>query len=229
MRAAIYYTPAPDDPLTRQAALWLGRDAFGGGATRPADPEIDPLVAAPARYGFHATLKAPFRLADGASLAGLDAALAAFAAGRDAVALGALALSRLGSFLALTPAEPLAEPGLAGLEADIRIAFEPFRAPLTPDEVARRRPDRLSARQRANLDRWGYPHIGEDFRFHLTLTDTLAETALPETEARIRSGFAGLLGQPHAVDALALFVEPQAGAPFSVHSRHPLRAASAGR
>ncbi|TXN21436.1 DUF1045 domain-containing protein, partial [Methylobacterium sp. WL19] len=52
-----------------------------------------------------------------------------------------------------------------------------------PPERARRRPERLDPRGRALLERWGYPHVFETFRFHMTLTGRLAPeeraTALP--------------------------------------------------
>ena len=78
MRYALYFTPAQDDPLTVAAARWLGRDAFSGG--RVAQGEEAPLsdetlreaTADPRRYGFHATLKAPFELKAGCSLAALS-------------------------------------------------------------------------------------------------------------------------------------------------------------
>lgn len=220
MRAAIYFTPAQDDPLTVEAARWLGRDAFDGTATRAADPAIDVLVTDPARYGFHATLKAPFRLMDGRSIDILDAALADFAETLDAVPLGKLSLTRIGGFLALTP---VASNELAALEDDIRKAFELFRAPLSEADIARRKPDHLNERQRENLRQWGYPHVGADFRFHMTLTNSLDEPELSRTDDRLRSDFARVLERPVTVDALALFVEPAPGAPFIIHSRHSLR------
>src|SRR5690606_11506509 len=72
MRYAIYFTPPKDETLTRVAERWLGRSAFGGGRDLPAtsvgrfsSSEIAFHTAAPRRYGFHATLKTPFRLAEG--------------------------------------------------------------------------------------------------------------------------------------------------------------------
>ncbi|RZJ38530.1 MAG: DUF1045 domain-containing protein, partial [Brevundimonas sp.] len=94
MRTAIYFTPPAGAPLTRAAALWLGRDAFTGEATREADAEIDALVAEPARYGFHATMRAPFRIAEGFDLADVDERLARFAASRPVVTLPEMALRR---------------------------------------------------------------------------------------------------------------------------------------
>ncbi len=84
MRAAIYFTPPADHALTRAAAAWLMRDAFSGAASAPVtDPalsaeEITALTAEPRRYGLHATLKAPFRLADGIGHTELDDALHAY-------------------------------------------------------------------------------------------------------------------------------------------------------
>lgn len=221
MRAAIYFTPPPDAAVSRLAAEWLGRDAFMGEATRSPEPAIDAFTSEPARYGFHATMKAPFRLAEGRDLAALDAALASFCADKAAPVIGTLALKRIDGFFALVPAAP--EPALDALAAETVRVFEPFRAPLSADEIARRRPERLSARQRAHLDSWGYPFVFEDFRFHLTLTGRVTDEMGPDIEAALRTRFAPVLGQPLPIDGLAIFVEPEPSAPFTVYARHDLR------
>lgn len=220
MRAAIYFTPDEHDPLTSRAAEWLGRDAFRGAPTRAADRDIDPMVADPARYGFHATLKAPFRLADGSSLEQLNAALAEFSRHHAAVPLGTLELGRIGNFFALMPGE--IPDALAVLEDRVRMQFEPFRAPLNDAEIARRAPAKLSDRQRAGLERWGYPFIGPDFRFHITLTGPLPGLDQARAEANLRDRFSDVLARPVFIDALSLFIEPDAGSPFHVHARHKL-------
>jgi hypothetical protein len=61
------------------------------------------------------------------------------------------------------------------LAQDAVADFDKFRAPLTEAERSRRFAGRLTARQIANLDKWGYPHVFEDFRFHMTLTGALAQ------------------------------------------------------
>ena len=77
MRYAIHFTPSPNDPLTQAAAAWLGRDAYSGHAVEPPGTidlgmqEISYHTALPRRYGFHGTIKAPFRLAEGHSEAAL--------------------------------------------------------------------------------------------------------------------------------------------------------------
>lgn len=219
MRAAVYYTPPAGSPLTRAASTWLGRDAFSGEATRPADPELDSVVAEPARYGFHATIRAPFRIAEGHDLASLDERLSRFAASRGPVRLPAIVVEALGPFFALVPAA--ASPALSDLEASVLEAFEPYRAPLTPDEIARRRPDTLTERQRENLMRWGYPHVLDAFRFHMTLTGPVDETRSPAVKKQLDERFADFDGAPLAIDGLALFIEPEPGDPFKVHSLHP--------
>ena len=221
MRVAVYYTPAPDSALARLAAAWLGRDAFTGAPTRPADAARDPLLAEPARYGFHATLRAPFRPKPGVEVAALSERLEALCVGRPAPSIGRLVLARLGDFFALVPAGP--EPGIAVLEAEVLDAFEPVRAPLTPDEVARRRPERLTERQRLSLDRWGYPFVRDDFRFHMTLTGPVPGPA-EGLRADLEAHFAPVLDRPLPLDGLGLFVEPAPGAPFRVHGFHPFRA-----
>jgi putative phosphonate metabolism protein len=222
MRAAIYFTPAKNDPLTVRAAEWLGRDAFDDRIVRDPDPKMDVLVSNPARYGFHATLKAPFRLDDSITLNELDRELAAFAQRTQAVSLGTLAVTRLTHFFALTVQAAL--PRLLQVEEAVRTTFEPFRAPLTEQEMVRRNPQSLTERQQTNLSRWGYPHVGQDFRFHMTLTNAIVdEDEAARVEKRLHSQFNPVLKTPVVIDALALFVEPRPGAPFYVHSRHPLR------
>jgi putative phosphonate metabolism protein len=221
MRVAIYFTPPVDHPLSTCAAEWLGRDAFDNRVTRDRDPAIDPLVSEPARYGFHATLKAPFRLNDDASLDQVTASLARFAQANEAVDLGLLFIRRIGRFFALVP--DTSSPALHALETDIRTAFEPFRAPLTDAEIARRKPHLLNPRQRENLQTWGYPHIGEDFRFHMTLTNALEDDALAESAGdQLKTHFAAVLDRPVSLDGLALFLEREPGTPFEIHARYPL-------
>lgn len=227
MRAAIYFTPPRDHPLTRAAAIWLGRDAYGEAATNwPGFSEIAPdawasLTSAPRRYGFHATMKAPFSLARGRSLADLDAALQAYGTETPPVELPPLKLARLGAFFALVPDAPC--PDLQMLAGDVVRNFDDFRAAPTEVELTRRLKGDLSETQTANIRRWGYPHVFDEFRFHMTLTGPVAESEQDAIEALLRWHFAAFLGKPLPLDCLALFLEPQGGADFTVFSRHALR------
>jgi Protein of unknown function (DUF1045) len=61
-------------------------------------------------------------------------------------------------------------PALAALASHCTTSFDVFRAPMTKKERVRRMASHLSPSQMQNLDRWGYPFVFEDFRFHMTLT-----------------------------------------------------------
>lgn len=229
LRYALYFAPAAHDPLNLKAAEWLGRDAFSkadfaraaeGGVS--AD-ELDALTADPRRYGFHATLKAPFHLREGRSEAELLDAMEAFAADTSAFDIPSMIVGQLGHFFALVPNG--LHPPLQQFAADVVETFEPFRAPLSEADIARRKPDGLSPRQRENLLRWGYPYVFDDFRFHMTLTGPVPEPKAPAMASILADRFADFIERPMRIDGLALFVEPERGAPFLVHSRLPLKGA----
>ncbi len=212
-RFAVYYAPRPGAFATL-AAGWLGRDAGTGadgahpdwpGLPRPADK----ITQDPARYGFHGTLRAPFRPAPGVTADEIAETVARLAARLAPVVCSGLVLENLHGFLALTPQG--CEAALLEFTAAVVEGTEGLRAPLTPAEIARRRPDRLSTRQRALLDRWGYPFVMEEFRFHLTLTDHLPEAEAPQVAAVLAAGFAPVLPRPFVIEDLCLFGEDAAG------------------
>jgi putative phosphonate metabolism protein len=226
MRYAIYFTPGQSDPLTRLAASWLGRDPFTG--AHPAAPAVTALTpaeiafhtASARRYGFHATLKAPFHLAEGATEGELDQAVAAYAAAAEPILVSKLVPTRIDGFLALTPGSPA--PDLDRFAGEVVTVFDRFRAPLSDAEVKRRNPDALRPDEFRNLLQWGYPYVFESFRFHMTLTGRVADHDLPRVRAAIDEVFAPTLERPATVDGLALFVEPEPGAPFLVKSWYRL-------
>lgn len=226
MRYAIYFTPPASDALVTVAANWLGRSAFSGEPVKTpairslATEEIARLTEEPRRYGFHATMKAPFRLDEAHSERDLLSALMHFASSAEPVTIPRLGLRAIGPFFALTPDEPVAE--LNQLANDVVVAFDRFRAPLNETEMAKRRPERLGEQQRHNLERWGYPYVFEEFRFHMTLTGPVEEKDRARVERTLDEFFAPVLDEPVEVANLALFVEPEKGAPFEVHSLHPL-------
>ncbi|MCC5978146.1 MAG: DUF1045 domain-containing protein [Salinarimonas sp.] len=182
-RYAIYFTPRPETPLWLFGSSVLGYDAARGEAvTRPRLNAIPPerlaeLTQRPRLYGFHATIKPPIRLADGCDEAQLIKALDAFCADRKLVALAPLVVGEIGgegaasAFLALVESAAKPTPALRDLEAQVVEAFEPFRAPLTPEEYARRNPDALPPHKRELLDRYGYPAVLDAFTFHMTLSE----------------------------------------------------------
>jgi putative phosphonate metabolism protein len=222
-RFAIYWAPRPGSPLAAFGAAWLGRDAEDGrAAPQPAVPDIARMTAEPRRYGFHATLKPPFALAEGCVEAALLDAVAALARMIDAFDLPPLRLEAIGRFLALVPGAPV--PQLERLAAACVARLDHFRAPPSPDEFVRRRRARLTPAQDTLLQRWGYPYVFEEFRFHLTLTGLLTPEERAAVEPALARAAAPHCETPVRVEDLAVFVE-EGGAPFRVRARFPLRGA----
>jgi len=221
-RIALYYAPEPHDPLHERASAWLGRDAFSGAElSQPAIAGIDIAeVTAEARgYGFHATLKPPFRV-QGDTQAALQAAQD-FAARTAAFALPPLQITDLDGFLALREAEPC--PPLQVLADGAVTALDPHRAPATESEIARRKPDKLSPRQREFLAFWGYPYVFAEWRFHMTLTRRLT----PAENAIILPAVTDALGDAPAISRtvtdICIFAQAAPGAPFIILERLKLR------
>jgi hypothetical protein len=187
-------------------------------------------------YGFHATIVAPFATND--LVSDLIASLNSLARRHRAFELGPLELSVLEpGFPALIPKNPNI-PELFALEREMIAGFLGHRLPLEPIELARRGP--LTSRQRFLAKRWGYPYVLDQFRYHLTLGDSLREsvTGCPEERSdsgRLASGlaqdFADALERLFPPDilsglglaSLCLCVQPDLGQPFEVISIAKLR------
>ncbi len=219
-RYALYWLPAPGSRLAAFGNAVLGHDNVSGRpVTQPEALGGLAAVTAGARlYGFHATLKAPLRLVPGAAEADLVAAARGLAAAHPPVPLGPLVVAALGPFLALVPEAP--PPGLGLLAAECVAALDPFRAPLTEAERAKRRPERLDPRGRALLERWGYPYVFEAFRFHMTLTDALPEPDRDGWHRRLAAAYAASGPEPAVIDAVCLLTQDGSG-PFRLLARLP--------
>lgn len=227
MRYAIYFTPAPDAALWRLGSSVLGYDSRAGTAVAfPrhglwSEPWFLRTQETPARYGFHATLKAPFELAEGVGERALLERAAVFSSRCAPLCLPALEVALLGDFVALRPLSEDAE--LNRMAAACVREFDDLRAPLGAEDRARRLSQVLTPRQHAHLDRWGYPYIFEDFRFHMTLTG-----AIPKSfQARVLEALKALhrpISAPVWVDAISVLVQPNREGPFVLVERFPLRA-----
>ncbi len=219
MRYAIYFAPGPLMLLHHRGSSWLGRDAYTGDT--PDQPHVEgiaQLTAEPRRYGFHATLKAPFALRDGVEPEALMRACAALAASIRAVTVR-LKPQLLDGFLALVPDGDQSE--VNAVEARCLTELDGFRKPPSNAELARRRSAPLTARQEAHLLRWGYPYVLEDFRFHMTLTQRLEPGDQHGFLASAHAHFAPAIDEPVCIDGITLFQEPAAGLPFFVLQHFP--------
>lgn len=217
-RYAIYFAAGADHALSRFGAELLGYDAYTGDEVSfPQEalhvaPDWRDITTDPRKYGFHGTLKAPMALAPGKTEAELVAACATFAEKARPMPVIRPVVDAISGFIAVIPAEPV--DALQQLAADCVRDFDSFRTALTAEERARRKPEKLSERQREYLDRWGYPYVMEEFRFHMTLTGRLdAERRGPILEM-LRARIAALKLDRLAIDRIALFRQDDAKARF---------------
>jgi putative phosphonate metabolism protein len=221
-RIALYYAPGTDDPLHQRASAWLGRDAASGAQITPpaiAGVDIAEVTADARGYGFHATLKPPFRVQGD-----IQAALATarnFAARTAPFTLPPLQITDLDGFLALRESTPC--PALHALADGAVAALDAHRAPATEAEIARRKPEKLSPRQREYLAAWGYPYVFAEWRFHMTLTRRLT----PAEKAIILPTVTDALGDTPAISRtvtdICIFAQAAPGAPFTILERLKLR------
>ena len=220
-RYALYFAPHPDSPWGRFGSEWVGRCAFFGSSCTQQVPEgfdertFSRLTASPRRYGFHATLKPPFRLAPGRTVDSMASLMREVCLQEEGFEVPPLQVCELDGFLALVP-EPLHEATarLERIAARMVQVFDPWREPLSEEDRARRYPSRLDARERELLERWGYPWVLDRFRFHFSLTGPLRGEQPVDIE-RLRAAAASRLPRdPLRFDAICLFEEGIPGEPL---------------
>jgi Protein of unknown function (DUF1045) len=228
-RYAIYFVPAAQSDLYRFGSSVLGYDCYTGEEVAyPQELAADAaawrrLTTEPRRYGFHATLKAPFHLSPACTETALIDAVRSFAASQDVIPTIAPAVELLSGFAAVVPRYP--ETSVDALAAHCTTAFDRFRAPMSPQERARRLATPLSQNQIDHLDRWGYPYVYAHFRFHMTLTGRLAVETRAATVVSLRKCFEHLGGyRTIPIDRLALLRQDAPQAAFRVLSHAPLAA-----
>lgn len=220
-RCAVYFAPPPGSAWDLAGRDWLGRCARTGQVQPlPALPDIDASAlqtwtAEPRRYGWHATLKAPFSLRPGQDLQAMVCWLKLVANRHRAFVLPPLRVQWMGDFLALRP--EVACPPLQALADDCVTRLHHLALPLGAAELARRRRASLSAQQDQLLEKWGYPWVLDQFRFHFSLTGSLAAVSLADRERLLLAAQRHFeLLPPCVVDRLSLFVEPSQGANFEL-------------
>ncbi len=235
-RYAIYYAPHHDSAWWRFGSAWLGRDAITNAAIArhvpPAlaasTPDVSYLAritAAPRRYGFHATLKAPFRLKAGYTARDVYLQADDLAQSLMAAALPPVQLCVIDGFVALSfPREGsdglLNVPAVNALAAQCVSAFDNLRARPDAKELARRHAVGLTPRQGNLLAEWGYPYVFQEFRFHMTLTNHLSANEQQSVIDALAPAIAELNAQPLTLDALAIYYQAEPNAPFVVTRRY---------
>lgn len=228
-RCAVYFVPEVHSAWWQAGSAWLGRCAATGQTmAQPPLAGISPqaqwaATAEPRRYGWHATLKAPFKIKPGENLKSLMSALLALAQNLTAFDLPALQVSMHGGFMALRPEGDV--PRINSTAAACVTDLQRFASPLSEADLARRRQAPLTSEQDRLMLTWGYPYVLDEFEFHLSLThrlDGMTDDQRTAWQQAAQAHFASL--EFCRFDRLALFVEPERGADFVLFDQVALRA-----
>jgi putative phosphonate metabolism protein len=228
-RYAVYFAPLPDNPWWQAGSQWLGRCAAGS-TIKPmpainglSDEAFRQVTTSPRRYGWHATLKAPFSLASGADAGQLHEALKKIAASTSAFEMPQLKIVLLDDFLAIVPQTPSLEAN--AIAARCVTELQPLAAPLSATDLQRRRQAPLSPAQDALLQRWGYPFVMDQFQLHFSLTGSLKNWGPQQVQSLQQAADDWIANLPPCrFEAVALFAEPTPGADFVLQEHFRLTA-----
>lgn len=219
IRYALYFAPEIGSQWWLAGSQWLGRDsacarALAQPAIKGLSKELQHQYTREARrYGFHATLKAPFRLAQGYTVSALEQALSDFCSHQRPVIVPSPQVLWMGSFLSLRPNCEC--PALDALAMRCVRHFSELSAPLNNTEMARRNSQALSLRQQELMQRWGYPYTEEEYRFHLTLSDAMTYCDDSHTTTLRDAAVKHFqITENMCIKGIALYCEDEPGADF---------------
>ncbi len=216
-RYAVYYAPEEDSPLGIFGQEWLNPiERHPPSWVEDADLWSQ-ATASPAHYGFHATLKAPFRLASGQTEAKFLEAAGLLADDLASFDTPAVKLNELGRYLALTFGATC--PQMETLHRRCVVDLDRFRAPLSEADRQRRVSSGLTTRQRKLLEQHGYPFVMDEFEFHLTLAGPLDSEPRARTKELLIDrandhSYPGL-----HVDSICIFFQTDSKRPFRLLQR----------
>ena len=179
-RVAIYFLPKKNSSLENFGKNLLGRDInkkkkisltrrqkyfINRGFTY--FDELKDYCEEPAKYGFHATLKAPFRLKRNVKTKNFYDVISHIAAQHSRFKIKGLKIVYSKKFTLITSRKP--NKLLINLENDLVKHLDTFRAELNKTDIKKRIPDSLTIKQNKYLKEWGYPFVFDQFKFHMTL------------------------------------------------------------
>ncbi len=179
-RVAIYFLPKKNSSLENFGKNLLGRDInkkkkisltrrqkyfINRGFTY--FDELKNYCEQPAKYGFHATLKAPFRLKRNVKTKNFYDVISHIATQHSRFKIKGLKIVYSKKFTFITSRKP--NKLLINLENDLVKHLDTFRAELNKTEIKKRIPDSLTFKQNKYLKEWGYPFVFDQFKFHMTL------------------------------------------------------------
>ncbi|MDJ0859094.1 MAG: DUF1045 domain-containing protein [Dinoroseobacter sp.] len=224
-RFSICITPNPDSDLARLGRHWLGWDMDQGAELpllRIEDLEFSvlSLSARLRRFGFHAPLTTPFRLADGHSPLSLHHTAQALSAHLDALEFPGLHLVADRARLSLRPIGDTSE--LLRLRHVVERVFDEFRAPAAgdPQRSERRRSELSSQQMQAVIDP-RTPSRAPDAPFEYALSCTLLQDEADDLRRKLLPILTPTLPRPYRIQSLSLCGEDPNGW-FRVIQRYPL-------
>ena len=218
-RYSVYFVPEDTSELAA-----FGRRVLQAEPAQNDHPARIAITRKAAHYGFHSTLKAPMELAQGIDQGDLLRFVEDFVKMKKPMPLCGIGPNVHKGFHALTlPDSSTATPAIDEFAADVVRAFDRFRAPLTDADRSRRNPAKLSERQRQNLELYGYPHVIEDFFFHMTLSHRMEHAAESASYHDWLSDlYTKTVTRTPALDRLAVFWQPDRSTAFTRLAEFPL-------
>lgn len=224
-RYAVYFSPKGNTELSEFGEQVLARSSSEPRSSNASSSFSDQerwlaLTKKPAHYGFHATLKAPFELADGQSLESFFLAAERFASTQHSIPLLTLAPRYLSRFMALTLSKPQDELNQFAF-ACVK-EFESFRKPLSEADIKRRKQAALSARQETLLHEYGYPYVAEEFRFHMTLSDAMQKSD-QDYQDWVTNLYETIINTTPELDQIAIYSQTNRDSAFIKEAEFPLK------
>jgi hypothetical protein len=209
MRYAVYFCPAPDHALGKFGRDWFATTSIPG----IAENRLQALMADARRYGWHATLSAPFELAEHANYEALHQKVADIAQSFAPFDLP-LHIDLLSGFLALRPSAD--ETHIHALAERCVRDLNPLRASISK-AAWDRRADRLDEVERALFKEFGYPYVLDRFRFHMTLSAPATEDEQHALREYLLPKIA--VSSVARIDALTICCEKKPGTDFEAIAR----------
>ena len=207
-RYALYFVPGEPTEFHELGARWLGRDAYSSKrlasppCRRVSEETFLELTSKPRRYGFHATMRAPFELLDGSTETDLARALHELCTSFSPFEISVSPQIKNNN-LVLQLDDPSELMDL--LHRKCLQSVEAFRAVPSPAYLARRRRANLSANQDKLLLKWGYPYVLDEFDWHMTLSSIVSDHELLQAFYRDAvDHFHSIMNRPQIVDSMTL-------------------------
>ena len=221
-RYAVYFSGKPESDFWCLGSQWLGRSASGKPVdAMPSNLGLDALVhqrmtTHPRRYGWHATLKAPFSLKEDLSFKDLDACMQELAKSLHIFELPKLVVQKMKNFLALAPVESTQlNKELKDTASTCVKNLHHLSRSLTEGEIAYRKSAGLSDQEVLMMLEWGYPYVHELFEFHFTLSNVLDPFEDQEIKTLIKAAKNWFPEESKLFfDRISLFVEDVKGSDF---------------